>query len=1303
MFVARLAAIAALTLSATSAVLAQVTWTGAAGDNLWFSPGNWSTGVVPQPGQSVTINVPGSDPTILVRSVNSVTIDIVSLALAERLDLGPNITFRTGSASCSASVALSGGIIDGGAWTFLNPNAFVDILATSGNTITSAATIAGEIVLGTANARLRIDPGTRFTAARLAATNAGIGFAAGYTLHDQVIVSGGANVNAAVETIGTGLLTISPSGSVVAAPGFTGTLTLINVFWFGGTMNLINNGLIQSGPTGTFRVTCASFTNNATVRSTGGTLDLNAVAFTNATTGSVIAEAGVVQIRGNWSNAGTIDFTGTRLDLDGTFNTASLAGLIVRNASPVDIVGTWDNTASSFTFNQSTGSWRLNGGSITGGTINSADNNRLLFGPNSSQLNAVNYTGELILDQTNARLRLTNGASAQTIRLSTTNTSVAYSPNTVVNTTIIADGSAPGSRAVEVISAGPLSFAPSASVQTQGTWTGTLQIGGAFWFSAATNLSNLGSIAVTGNGRTLTFNPASLTNHAGASISASASSTLSISPSSSFTNEPGASVAATSSTLNITPTSSFTNNGSISVTDGAATFAGTWSTSTAINATNSTVNLGGSFTTASALRLNRAGGTVNITGALNNTADTLPFSNATGSWVLAGGTITGGSVTFADSHRLEIGGDSSNTLSNVTLANELRLALPNGRVRITNGTTVPSLRFTNVNNSVAFPPGTTINFPITLDAAQLSNQAIEVTAAGTLSTGPAGSITVPPTSLTQSIALGSGFWFTAPNIINQGTIEIANGRTLSLGSTSNPAVNQGILRARNASTITAVFTGPQAAPDLADTNTTLNASGTFTFPSGLSVGPGVAVSLNGVWSVPGPLVLNQGALTLGGTFTPADIPNLQRTAGSVSITGVFDLSGGTYTLNNATGSFILRDATLRNGTLARTGGNTLDISGQGTLDNVTFPQQFLLSGNGANRARFLGTTSAPSYRLSGINNSIGFQPGTVLNTDIIIDGPAGTRAVELNGQPGNLTLGPASRILVDNPNIALVLGNFWFSGSNSVTTLGLIDNPASLSIGSLTAWTNFNPATRTLAGGRYRLRNSITTSPTIRVNNADLEFTGGSFITLDLAENRGRLALINGTDVSLNPFVGNPDRVTNFINSGLLELGPGSFLQVGSSGSAADFTQTPTGDARFILAGDSPAQHGRIRVFGNVFYDGTLSARTADGFERQCGMIFDVIDADGQRTGGFSTLDLPAPTEDNVVLAFAIGPDVRLTVSSRADFNQDGFLDFFDFSEYVDCFEGFGCPPGLNADFNDDGFVDFFDFSDFVFRFEAGC
>ncbi len=64
-----------------------------------------------------------------------------------------------------------------------------------------------------------------------------------------------------------------------------------------------------------------------------------------------------------------------------------------------------------------------------------------------------------------------------------------------------------------------------------------------------------------------------------------------------------------------------------------------------------------------------------------------------------------------------------------------------------------------------------------------------------------------------------------------------------------------------------------------------------------------------------------------------------------------------------------------------------------------------------------------------------------------------------------------------------------------------------------------------------------------------------------------------------------------------------------------------------------------------------------------------------------------------------------LTVSydCPADFNGDGFLDFFDYDDYVNCFETGTCPPGKTADFTSDAFVDFFDYDAFVQAFEEGC
>jgi uncharacterized membrane protein len=59
----------------------------------------------------------------------------------------------------------------------------------------------------------------------------------------------------------------------------------------------------------------------------------------------------------------------------------------------------------------------------------------------------------------------------------------------------------------------------------------------------------------------------------------------------------------------------------------------------------------------------------------------------------------------------------------------------------------------------------------------------------------------------------------------------------------------------------------------------------------------------------------------------------------------------------------------------------------------------------------------------------------------------------------------------------------------------------------------------------------------------------------------------------------------------------------------------------------------------------------------------------------------------------------RWTTLGSADVNRDGFVDFFDFDDFVLAFES-GDPA---ADFNRDSLTDFFDFDDFIFAFENGC
>jgi hypothetical protein len=95
-------------------------------------------------------------------------------------------------------------------------------------------------------------------------------------------------------------------------------------------------------------------------------------------------------------------------------------------------------------------------------------------------------------------------------------------------------------------------------------------------------------------------------------------------------------------------------------------------------------------------------------------------------------------------------------------------------------------------------------------------------------------------------------------------------------------------------------------------------------------------------------------------------------------------------------------------------------------------------------------------------------------------------------------------------------------------------------------------------------------------------------------------------------------------------------------------------------------------------------------------------------TNGTFTIASATPNHAGVYVAEAFTPcatrqstTATVTVVCKADFNADGFVDFFDYDAYVSCFEGAGCPLNEDGDMNNDGFVDFFDFDNFVDRFET--
>ena len=163
---------------------------------------------------------------------------------------------------------------------------------------------------------------------------------------------------------------------------------------FGNNFTLINGGTIQADVSGQSlnipsRVTLTNVTATGKLRSdTGGILNSNAV----TTAGS-----------------GVIDVSGGELNLGGTV-TPEVFTNFTRTGGTVNLLGVLTNTGNTFTFNATTGTWNLLGGTVAGGTIAFADGQTLAISTNfNNRLTGVTITGDLVMNMANAVLRISGG------------------------------------------------------------------------------------------------------------------------------------------------------------------------------------------------------------------------------------------------------------------------------------------------------------------------------------------------------------------------------------------------------------------------------------------------------------------------------------------------------------------------------------------------------------------------------------------------------------------------------------------------------------------------------------------------------------------------------------------------------------------------------------------------------------------------------------------------------------------------------------------------------------------------------
>ena len=166
--------------------------------------------------------------------------------------------------------------------------------------------------------------------------------------------------------------------------------------------------------------------------------------------------------------------------------------------------------------------------------------------------------------------------------------------------------------------------------------------------------------------------------------------------------------------------------------------------------------------------------------------------------------------------------------------------------------------------------------------------------------------------------------------------------------------------------------------------------------------------------------VNAQALTSGGGVLAFDVGSQITQAGSVSV-DMFDLQGGTWTLNAATGSWNLLGGGVRNGTVSESGGALLvATSSGGTLTNVAVNGDLDLTrqanasvrvygGLPLNGTLSLGDAAGSTYGRIYFGDG-GSPAGALTGTGTVVFGGTTNNYFEnssnLGGAAGTLTLGP---------------------------------------------------------------------------------------------------------------------------------------------------------------------------------------------------------------------------------------------------------------------------------------------------------
>lgn len=511
---------------------------------------------------------------------------------------------------------------------------------------------------------------------------------------------------------------------------------------------------------------------------------------------------------------------------------------------------------------------------------------------------------------------------------------------------------------------------------------------------------------------------------------------------------------------------------------------------------------------------------------------------------LINGTLKGGTVTEVGGGGLFFAANTIDNLDGVSVAGDLVVTNSNARVVIHNGLSLTGtvvldntgvivfsgdqifntgqVNFAGNSGGLQIEPGTTL----TLGPAMVVRGR-----SGTIGPSSIGTVTLVNQGLISADVAGGTITITAAQFENSGTLECRNGGSVKLQGGSGTS-NTGLIDA--------------------------SGGGTLTF--------------NEPWTNSATINMNEATMNLGGAFTLAGLGTINRTGGTVDVTGVLDLNGGTLALDAAKGPWQISSGTIKGGVITQNGEDVLLFAANqiNTLDNTSVVGDLVLTNSNARVFIHNGLTLTGNVVLNN-GGVIVFSGDQTFNTgQVIFAGNFGGLQIA----PGaTLTLGPAMVVRGRS-------GNIGPSSSGTVTLVnqGLISADVAGGTITITAAQFQNLGTLECGNG-----GSVTLQGGSGFGNTGLiDASGGGALTFSEPWTNGATINADGVTVNLGGMftlaqLGAFNRTGGTVNvTGTLDLEGGTLALDAATGpwringgTLQNGAVTQNGDAKLIFAANA--------------------------------------------------------------------------------------------------------------------------------------